>query len=140
MTDKPVIPTTFSVREWRDPLLSSRGLRAEGIYTALVWGGLIGPTATVLLRLLVQLTTNGRVVEITVEELATTVGVSPSLALRGITRLARFGLVQQHGHTLSVRHFVDLVADGRVAKLSLLAQRVDSTYRQRVMAARAGHF
>jgi hypothetical protein len=138
MTDLPVIPATFSVHEWHDPLLSSRGLRTDGTYTALVWGGLIGPTATVLLRLLVQLTIDGRVVEITVEELATTVGVSPSLALRGITRLARFGFVQQRGHTLSVRHFVDLVADSRVTKLSLLAQRVDSTYRQRIMEARAG--
>jgi DNA-binding MarR family transcriptional regulator len=70
-------------------------------------------------------------VEITVEELATTIGVSPTLALRGIDRLARFGFIRRRGNTLSVRHFVGLVTEGRVQKLSPLAQRVDRTYRQR---------
>jgi hypothetical protein len=131
VTDSPDIPTTLTIREWQDALLAERGVRADSNYTTLVWGGLIGPTAVVLLRLFGQLTTDGRVVEITVQELAATIGVSPSLALRGIDRLARFGFVQRRGTTLSVRHFVDLVTGGRVHKLSPLAQRVDRTYRQR---------
>jgi hypothetical protein len=136
MTQSPVTPTTLTIREWHDPLLSQRGLRADGNYTTLVWGGLIGPTATVLLRLLGQLSTDGRTIEITDHELAATVGVAPSIALRGIDRLVRFGFVQRYGNTLSVRHFVDLVTEGRVRKLSPLAQRVDCTYRHRVAGAR----
>ena len=136
MTDSPEIPTMITIREWQDALLSERGLRADSNYTALVWGGLIGPTAVVLLRLLGQLTTDGRVVEITIQELATTIGVSPALALRGIDRLARFGFIQRCGNTLSVRHFVDLVTEGRVNKLSPLAQRVDRTYRRRMTGSR----
>jgi hypothetical protein len=130
VTDSPDIPTTLTIREWQDALLTERGVSAESNYTTLVWGGLIGPTAVVLLRLFGQLTTDGRVVEITVQELAATIGVSPSLALRGIDRLARFGFIQRRGNTMSVRHFVDLVAAARVRKLSPLAQRVDQTYRQ----------
>jgi hypothetical protein len=137
VTDSPAIPTTLTIREWQDALLSKRGLRADSSYTTLVWGGLIGPTAVVLLRLLTQLTTDGRVVDITVQELAATIGVSPPLALRGIDRLARFGFIQRRGNTLSVRHFVDLVTEGRVHKLSPLSQRVDRTYRQRVARPRS---
>ena len=131
MTDSPDIPTALIIREWQDALLAERGVPADSNYTTLVWGGLIGPTAVVLLRLFGQLTTDGRVVEITVQELAATIGVSPPVALRGIDRLARFGFIQRRGNTLSVRHFVDLIAEGRVRKLSPLAQRVDRTYRQR---------
>jgi DNA-binding MarR family transcriptional regulator len=71
-------------------------------------------------------------VEITIEELAATLGVSPSRTQHGIDRLARFGFVLRRGSTLSVRHFVDLVTEARVEKLSPLAQQVDRTYRQRV--------
>jgi hypothetical protein len=130
VTDSPDIPTTLTIREWQDALLAERGVRADSNYTTLVWGGLIGPTAVVLLRLLGQLTMDGGVVEIAVQELAATIGVSPPLALRGIDRLARFGFIQRRGNTLSVRHFVALVTEGRVRKLSPLAQRVDRTYRQ----------
>jgi hypothetical protein len=140
MTQSPVTPITLTVREWHDPLLSQRGLRTDGNYTALVWGGLIGPTATVLLRLLGQLSTDGRTTEITDQELAATVGVAPSIALRGIDRLVRFGFVQRYGNTLSVRHFVDLVTEGRVHKLSSpLAQQVDRTYRQRIASSSTQH-
>jgi hypothetical protein len=140
VTDSPDIPTTLTIREWQDALLAERGVRADSNYTTLVWGGLIGPTAVVLLRLLGQLTTDSRVVAITVQELAATIGVSPPLALRGIDRLARFGFIQRRGNTLSVRHFVDLVTEGRVHKLSPLAQRVDGTFRQRVISPRTATY
>ena len=70
--------------------------------------------------------------EITDLELAAPVGVVPLLALRGVDRLVRFGFIQRHGNTISARYFVDLVTEGRVQRLSPLAQRVDRTYRQRV--------
>ena len=88
MTDSAA-PITLTIREWHDPRLSQRGLRADGNHATLVWGGLIGPTATVLLRLFGQLSTHGRSVEITDQELAATIGVAPSVVHRGIDRLSR---------------------------------------------------
>jgi len=38
MTDSPDVPTTLTIREWRDALLTERGVRADSNYTTLVWG------------------------------------------------------------------------------------------------------
>lgn len=124
------IVTTLTLREWVNPALQARGIRADGIYTAVVWGGIIGPSATALLRLIPQLTSDEQTTSITIDELALTIGVSASVGTRSIDRLIHFGFASLQGSTLEVRHYVDLVAQGRLAKLSPLACRLDLTYRQ----------
>jgi hypothetical protein len=59
-----------------------------------------------------------------------------SSPIRGIDRLGRFGFIQCHSDTLSVLHFVDLVTEGRVRKLSPPAQRVDCAHRHSVASVR----
>ena len=95
--------------------------RLTDSYVEEVWSEFLGPTATLLARRLgrtIQEQPGG--LEVGVGDLAASVGVSPSLALKALERLHRFGVVHSDlgRGVVGVSGYAPPVGDERLFRLS----------------------
>ena len=112
-----------TVVPWHDPLVDDVGLPVRGTYVEVVWADLLGPTATVALRFLAPYSSlPAEQATLDVRELAATLGVSTSVLLRALGRLARFGFIRRRPHVLEVRAFAAPVPSHYVSRLSRTAR------------------
>jgi hypothetical protein len=114
---------TIAVYPWSDPIFDSAGFPARSDYVEEFWLGILGPTATWLLRRLVagfDHYPDGYELDLveTAQALGTTFRPGhESPFTRAIERLTIFGLAQTYGHGLAVRTRVPLLPDRYLSRL-----------------------
>ena len=129
MTGSPEEITVLRVPD--PPEIARYGLAIHSLYLERVYGPIIGPTATVTLRLLAGIEHVGPA-RFTKEQLASEVGVSPSKLTATLQRLAHHGLLQQSGSTLRIGRYVAPLAEHYVARLPQLAATIHAATVPRV--------
>jgi hypothetical protein len=119
---------TLTVVPWRDELVERVGHDVHGEYVERFWLGILGPTATWLLRRLAsELAASPSGFEL---DLATTAGAlgigweqgRANPLSRALQRLVVFGMAQCHGTTLAVRVRVPPLAGRQLARLPQAVQ------------------
>lgn len=116
-------PTHITVRPWVDPLVDRHGHDARSHYVELFWLGVLGPTATWLLRRLVTgLDRRPDGYEVDLSELAAALGLSyvrgtASPFGRAVQRCVMFGLAHPLSDGLAVRRRVPVVAQRHLRRL-----------------------
>jgi hypothetical protein len=112
MRDLPLAPTATSltVRPWHDPVVDDVGFDARSPYVETYWLGVLGPTATWLVRRLAQrLDAQPEGFELDLAAIAAELGVGARSSkhapfVRSLQRCAHFGIVElTPGGTLRVR-------------------------------------
>lgn len=112
MRDLPLSPTVTSltVRPWHDPVVDDVGFDARSTYVETYWLGVLGPTATWLVRRLARrLEAEPEGFELDLAEIAAELGVGARSSkhapfVRSLQRCAHFGIVElTPGGTLRVR-------------------------------------
>ena len=106
-TTSPLLPQDGSVRivPWPDALADSAGHPVRSEYVENYWLGILGPTATWLLRRVTDaLTTSGGGAELDLREVAGSLGLAyhpgrPNPFARGVDRLVMFGLLRHVSST-----------------------------------------
>ena len=111
------------VAPWRDPVVERVGFDACGDYVELFWLGILGPTATLLLRRLaitVVLHPHGFVLDTRSTAGALGLGADSgerSIFARSLGRLVMFGLARRRGQCLDVRTVVPPLSLKHLARL-----------------------
>jgi hypothetical protein len=136
MPDLPTFPiATLTVEAWPDPVIDEVGHDVRSLYVERFWLGLLGPSATWLLRRLV-----GRLDErpdgypldlaLTAAELGLgTRSGRHSPFFRSIDRCCRFGAAQQVGeHTLRVRRKLPPLNRAQITRLPLPLQHAHTAW------------
>lgn len=97
-------PDAITVIAWRDPVVENLpGAIATTSDDLLIWWpNSLGPTSVLMARHLATYATDGASVW-SLDDLAGTFGVMPSVVARTLDRLARFGVIARHGSTVAVR-------------------------------------
>lgn len=143
----PAVPpdtSTLTVVPWRDELVERVGHDVHGEYVERFWLGILGPTATWLLRRLVSdLAAAPAGFEL---DLATTAGAlgigwatgRANPLSRAIQRLVVFGMAQCHGTTLAVRLRVPPLAGRQLARLPQAVQDLHRGWADARPMVRAG--
>jgi hypothetical protein len=117
------LPTSVQVLPWHDPVVDRRGHDPRSVYVEQFWLGVLGPTATWLLRRLVagfDRQPDGYVLDV--------VGTARSLGLsvtkgtaspfnKAVTRCVMFGLVQRRTESWLVRRRVPAVSQRHLVRL-----------------------
>ena len=119
------------VSEWADPVINTSGFDACGEYVETYWLGVIGPSATWVLRFLsreLEVFPNGYCIDL--NDTAAALGLafrqgSGSLE-RAIQRCATFGLVAQLPQTLAVRKRVPALTKRQLLRLPTVLQHSHS--------------
>jgi hypothetical protein len=114
---------TLAVYPWVDPIFDSTGFPARSDYVEQFWLGILGPTATWLLRRLAagfDHYPDG--FELDLVETAQALGTTyrpghESPFTRAIERLSIFGLAQTYANGLAVRTHVPLLPDRYLPRL-----------------------
>jgi hypothetical protein len=117
------LPLSVHVDPWRDPVVDRRGHDPRSVYVEQFWLGVLGPTATWLLRRLVSgfdRAPDGYVLD--VEGTARALGLSISKGTaspfnKAVTRCVMFGLVQRRSEAWLVRRRVPLVSQRHLGRL-----------------------
>lgn len=135
---------TLTIVPWRDDLVEQVGHDVHGEYVERFWLGILGPTATWLLRRLVSdLAAAPAGFQL---DLATTAGAlgigweqgRANPLTRALGRLVVFGLAQSHGTTLAVRLRVPPLAGRHLARLPQAVQDLHRSWTDGPPALRAG--
>ena len=121
----PTYPiSTLSVEAWPDPVIDEVGHDVRSLYVERFWLGLLGPSATWLLRRLVsRLEEQPAGFELDLALTATELGLGArsgrhSPFFRSIDRCCRFGAAHQVGeHTLRVRRKLPPLTRMQIARL-----------------------
>ncbi|MAT05834.1 MAG: hypothetical protein CL424_12420 [Acidimicrobiaceae bacterium] len=97
-------PDEIVVTAWRDPVVEQMpGAMATGGDEVLVWWvSTLGPTATLAARHLALYAADGDSMW-PIDELARTFGVGPSIMLRALDRLVRFGVIDRRRNIVALR-------------------------------------
>ena len=123
------VPETLVVLPWADPVVDPIGHDPRSRYVELFWLGMLGPTATLLLRRLADgLDAYPDGFELDVPDLARGLASScrASAAPRSSTRCDRtvlFGMAQAHSHGLMVRRRIPPLSHRQVQQLPTDLQR-----------------
>lgn len=110
---------------WDNAALDAKGFKARSRYVETYWLGVLGPSTTLLLRLLVDEidAANGAAIEIDLRETAARLGIGTNggrnnAFARAIGRLIYFGLAHQvDEHTLAICRSVPMLAQRHVMRL-----------------------
>ena len=117
------VNTHLQVRPWHDTVVDRVGHDPRSAYVETFWLGILGPTATWLLRHLASgLATSPEGFELDLAATAGALGIGWELGRsnplnRALQRLAVFGMAQPHGTTLAVRRRVPPLARRQLARL-----------------------
>jgi hypothetical protein len=117
------LPASIHVAPWRDPVVDRRGHDPRSAYVEQFWLGVLGPTATWLLRRLVagfDHAPDGY--ELDVAGTARSLGLSITKGTaspfnKAVQRCAMFGLVQRLSESWLVRRRVPLVSQRHLGRL-----------------------
>jgi hypothetical protein len=116
------------ISEWVDPVVNATGFDAYGEYVETYWLGVIGPSATWVLRYLsreLEIFPNGYCLDL--NDTASALGLafrhgSGSIE-RAIQRCATFGLVAQMPQSLAVRKRIPPVTKRQLLRLPTTLQK-----------------
>jgi hypothetical protein len=117
------LPTSVHIAPWRDPVVDRRGHDPRSAYVEQFWLGVLGPTATWLLRRLVAgFDHDPDGYELDVAATARSLGLSVTKGTaspfnKAVQRCAMFGLVQRLSESWLVRRRVPLVSQRHLGRL-----------------------
>ena len=96
------------------------GFAGDSRYVEVVYGGVLGPSATAIYRRLywAVLAARDRSVRFDLRELALAVGVKSSIAQRSVDRLIDFRFAHVDGHELAIRKRLPPVSERMLGRLS----------------------
>ena len=125
--DDPVdvepLPISVHVTPWHDPVVDRRGHDPRSVYVEQFWLGVLGPTATWLMRRLVagfDHHPDGYVLDVAATARSLGLSVSKGLASpfnKAVTRCVMFGLVQRRTEAWLVRRRVPIVSQRHLGRL-----------------------
>ena len=121
VTDDP--PRTVTIRAWVDPLVDETGHDPRSRYVELFWLGVLGPTATWLLRRLASgLEEHPDGYELDLSVTASAMGMSYSAGrtspfAKALQRCTMFGLAHQTSYGLAVRRRIPDVAHRHLRRM-----------------------
>ena len=117
------LPRTVRVAPWHDPVVDRRGHDPRSAYVEQFWLGVLGPTATWLLRRLVagfDHQPDGYELDITATARSLGLSVAKGTASpfsKALTRCVMFGLVQRLTDSWLVRRRIPLVSQRHLGRL-----------------------
>jgi len=117
------VPETLVVLPWSDPVIDPIGHDPRSRYVELFWLGVLGPTATLLLRRLADgLESYPDGFELDVPDLARGLGIKlqgqrRAAFLNALQRTVLFGMAQHHTHGLLVRRRIPPLSHRQVQQL-----------------------
>jgi hypothetical protein len=125
LAEEPVEPLPVAVRvmPWHDPVVDRRGHDPRSVYVEQFWLGVLGPTATWLMRRLVSgFDRQPDGYDLDVAAVARSLGLSVSKGMaspfnKAVTRCVMFGLVQRRSDAWLVRRRVPLVSQRHLGRL-----------------------
>jgi hypothetical protein len=117
------VPETLVVLPWVDPVVDPIGHDPRSRYVELFWLGVLGPTATLLLRRLADgLQSYPEGFELDVPDLARGLGIKlqgqrRAAFMNALERTVLFGMAQHHSHGLLVRRRIPPLSHRQVMQL-----------------------
>jgi hypothetical protein len=117
------VPETLVILPWADPVIDPIGHDPRSRYVELFWLGILGPTATLLLRRLADgLEAYPDGFELDVPDLARGLGIKlhgqrRAAFLNALERTVLFGMAQHHAHGLMVRRRIPPLSHRQVQQL-----------------------
>jgi hypothetical protein len=123
------VPETMVVLPWADPVIDPIGHDPRSRYVELFWLGVLGPTATLLLRRLADgLEAYPDGFELDVPDLARGLGIKlqgqrRAAFVNALERTVLFGMAQHHSHGLLVRRRIPPLSHRQVTQLPNDLQR-----------------
>jgi len=117
------VPETLVVLPWADPIVDPIGHDPRSRYVELFWLGILGPTATLLLRRLADgLDAYPDGFELDVPDLARGLGIKlhgqrRAAFVNALHRTVLFGMAQEHSHGLMVRRRIPPLSHRQVQQL-----------------------
>lgn len=142
--DFPPDTTSLTILPWHDRLVERVGFDVHGEYVEQFWLGILGPSATWLLRRLERgLAVAPEGFELDLATTAGALGIGWELGRanplnRALQRLVVFGLAQAHGTTLAVRRRVPPLAGRQLARLPDSLQELHHAWVDGGRAVRGG--
>jgi hypothetical protein len=128
------VPETLVVLPWADPVIDPIGHDPRSRYVELFWLGVLGPTATLLLRRLADgLESYPDGFELDVPSLARGLGIKlqgqrRAAFLNALERTVLFGMAQHHTHGLLVRRRIPPLSHRQVMQLPSDLQRAHADW------------
>jgi hypothetical protein len=125
VADEPIEPLPLSVQvlPWHDPVVDRRGHDPRSVYVEQFWLGVLGPTATWLMRRLVagfDQQPDGYVLDVAAAARSLGLSITKGTASpfsKAVTRCVMFGLVQRRSESWLVRRRVPLVSQRHLGRL-----------------------
>jgi len=117
------LPSSVRVLPWHDPVVDRRGHDPRSVYVEQFWLGILGPTATWLLRRLVagfDRQPDGYVLDVSGTARSLGLSVTKGTASpfnKAVTRCVMFGLVQRRTESWLVRRRVPIVSQRHLGRL-----------------------
>ncbi len=117
------VPETLVILPWADPMIDPIGHDPRSRYVELFWLGVLGPTATLLLRRLADgLESYPDGFELDVPDLARGLGIKlqgqrRAAFVNALERTVLFGMAQHHTHGLLVRRRIPPLSHRQVMQL-----------------------
>ncbi|WP_041298332.1 hypothetical protein [Ilumatobacter coccineus] len=136
--DHTALPEVIHVRPWIDPVVDDSGHDPRSRYVERFWLGVLGPTATWLLRRLVAgLDRSPDGYEVDLVDTARAMGLSytsgrSSPFAKALQRCVMFGLAHQTSDGLAIRRRVPTVAHRHLRRLPAAVQTEHETWSQTV--------
>ena len=127
-------PKTLRVVAWTDPEVDALGIDPRSHYVETFWLGVLGPSATWLLRRLAdRLETEPEGFDLDLDEMARSLGLGPpdrrdSPLCRAIDRCLRYGMARRCGGVLAVRRHVPPVPRRQLIRLPTALQESHRTW------------
>ena len=121
--EPPALPPTVRVTPWVDPVVDRRGHDPRSVYVELFWLGVLGPTATWLLRRLVAgFDTAPDGYDLDVPSTARALGLSVSKGIaspfaKAVKRCVMFGVAHDVSDGLAVRRRLPPISQRHLGRL-----------------------
>lgn len=140
-----MLPNDVLVTPWHDEVIETVGFGPRSVYTECVWGGILGPTATLMYRRLgswAEFNADGVNVDLT--DLAVSLGLGEGLGQRSLLgktlkRLVHFDVARWSGPIeVQVRTALPPLPLRHVERLSYTARRLHEEFTRRPGGAERG--
>ena len=125
----------FTLRQVLDPLDEAEGWPILDPYIEIVYGSILGPTATQLVRMLDRMHRPTAKALVDIGEIAAVLGVKPSVARSALGRLERFGVLRIAGTTIILRGHLSPIRGRGLDRLPMMAR----SYHEIAMRRRVVH-